>query len=327
MDDLLSCRPILHSTDIERTRAFLGTRAIHLEPLGDARASAGFNVRYNGLYLPRLWLGYIRYGAAVEVRVSPTRDDYWVHFPIKGRLSIGTADASLDIGPSRAGVTSPSQFHRIRSDAQGARLSLSINGEALRRHLADLLNDAPAAPLELARAIDLQAGFGLGFAQLLRAIAHDVCASGSLAHPRVAHDFEQLVLTSLLLSVPHTHTEALRRCERRVAPRDVRRAVDFMIENARHPIGLADLVQASGVPGRTLLQHFRDAHGVSPMRFLRNHRLQRVRDELLGVEARSVSETALRWGFAHFGRFAAMYRARFGESPSSTLARGRLRNE
>ena len=31
--------------------------------------------------------------------------------------------------------------------------------------------------------------------------------------------------------------------------------------------------------------------------------------------------TALGWGFSHFGRFAQLYRERFGERPSETLRR------
>ena len=35
----------------------------------------------------------------------------------------------------------------------------------------------------------------------------------------------------------------------------------------------------------------------------------------------TVTETAYRYGFTHMGRFAAEYRARFGEAPSTTLGR------
>ena len=77
------------------------------------------------------------------------------------------------------------------------------------------------------------------------------------------------------------------------------------------------------IAGRTLLKHFREFHGVSPMRYVRNHRLQRAREDLLGAGALAVSEVALHWGFTHLGRFAAEYRRRFGESPSSTRARAR----
>jgi transcriptional regulator GlxA family with amidase domain len=87
---------------------------------------------------------------------------------------------------------------------------------------------------------------------------------------------------------------------------------------------VADLVAASGVPGRTLFKHFRDSKGTSPMRYLRNARLEKVRHALTRAEpGDSVTVIAMIWGFSHMGRFAVEYRARFGESPSDTLRKGR----
>ena len=37
------------------------------------------------------------------------------------------------------------------------------------------------------------------------------------------------------------------------------------------------------------------------------------------TSAPTVAELAARWGFAHPGRFAVAYRAKFGHSPSETL--------
>jgi transcriptional regulator GlxA family with amidase domain len=108
-----------------------------------------------------------------------------------------------------------------------------------------------------------------------------------------------------------------------IVPRDVLRTIDYILANLAQPIALADLVRASGVAGRTLLKHFRDCKGASPMRYVRDLRLQRVRDELLSGKARTVNQTALRWGFTHLGRFAAEYRRRFGEYPTATRARAK----
>lgn len=321
----LACRPILHSRDIEETRAFLAARAIRLDVAGPARERAAFDARYNGVYLPKLWLGYIRYGSAVTARLLPARGDYWVHFPMHGVLEVESGWRRLGFDPRRAAMTSAFEECVLRTGAQTARLSLAIRGEALMQHLAALLDDAPVEPLRLAGAIELGSGAGLGFARLVQAVGGDFCRSGMLSNPLIANDFEQLVLTTLLLSQPHNYSERLRQRERRVLPRDVRRALDYIHEKAAAPIMLADLVQASGVPGRTLLKHFRELYGVSPMRYLRNHRLSRVRAELLGAQAGPVSETAGRWGFTHFGRFAVEYRRRFGESPSQTRARGAAR--
>lgn len=323
MQALLDRRPILHSRDIEETRAFLSSRAIQLDLPGSPRDRAGFEVCYNGIYLHSLWLGFIRYGAIAAAHVQPTRGDYWVHFPLHGRLSVATAGEVHDCDPRHAALTSPVDVLAITSDARTARLSISIHGEALMRHLAGLLDDAPLQPLRFAPSLALETGFGRFFAHMLRDAAEDFCQAAALAHPLAGNDFEQLVMTSLLLSHPHNYSAALRRRGRRVSPRDVRRAVDYIRENAGKPLTLGELAQASGVAGRTLLKHFHDAHGVSPMRYLRDHRLRLVREELLAGGAGSVSEAAARWGFAHFGRFSIEYRRRFGESPSATLARSR----
>ena len=322
----LASRPILHSRDIEETRAFLRARHVRFDVQGGERDRSAFEVRYNGVYLPRLWLGYIRYGAPAASRVSPARADYWVHLPMHGRLALTSGWSSQDYDPRRAALTSPPDEHTLRFGAGLARLCLSIHADALTRHLADLLQDATREPLRLGHMLDLDGGPGLGFARLLHAVAGDACVAGTLSEPRVAADFEQLLMTSLLFSVPHNYSEALRRRERRIAPRDVRRAVDYLTENAAQALTLGDLARVSGVAGRTLIQHFKDAYGISPMRYLRNHRLLRVREELLRDPAARVSEVATRWGFTHLGRFAQEYRRRFGELPSAARsAAGLLR--
>jgi len=97
-----------------------------------------------------------------------------------------------------------------------------------------------------------------------------------------------------------------------------------MQANLDAAIGLPEIVVASGVPGRTLLQHFRDFKGVSPMRYLRTTRYQKVRDALHRAEPEEgITEIAAKWGFTHMGRFSVEYRRRFGESPSATLRRRR----
>jgi AraC-like DNA-binding protein len=88
---------------------------------------------------------------------------------------------------------------------------------------------------------------------------------------------------------------------------------------------LPEIVAACGVPGRTLIQHFRDFKGTSPMRYVRSARYEKVREVLCRAEhGQSVTEIAARWGFSHLGRFSVEYRRRFGESPSETLRQRRI---
>jgi transcriptional regulator GlxA family with amidase domain len=51
-------------------------------------------------------------------------------------------------------------------------------------------------------------------------------------------------------------------------------------------------------------------------------RLEHVNAELMaGGSSNSVTDVAIKWGFVHLGRFAQMYRDRYGELPSETLRR------
>ena len=66
----------------------------------------------------------------------------------------------------------------------------------------------------------------------------------------------------------------------------------------------------------------REARQLGLTGYVKNRRLDRVRAELADAVPNSgvgVTDIATRWGFTHLGRFAAIYRARFGESPSETL--------
>jgi AraC-like DNA-binding protein len=321
MRTLLERVPILRSRDFACAQAFLAERNIDLALTGDGEDRAGFDVRYNGVYLPGIWLGYIEYGAAVTARVSPRRGDYWVHVPLRGGFESAMGGLVTECSARRGVIASPREIHVIRSRPGAARLSLSINGETLAVQLAALLGDAPGARLEFMPGIGLDHGYGANLAQALHAAAARLESEDWPRSPLAASEFEQAVMTELLLCHPSNYSRALGRRMHPIAPRDVARALEFMHEHLAQPIRLADLVRVSGVAGRTLLKHFEDFEGQSPMRYLRGLRMKRVREQLLSGRTQSVARSARRWGFAHLGRFSVEYRRRFGEPPSATLQR------
>jgi AraC-like DNA-binding protein len=316
-------RPLLErlrihcSRDIEETRAFLHARSIRLD-LGPDQSA--FEIRYNGLYMPTLWLGYMGYGSAVTSRYSPVRGDCWIQLPLHGSFESSLGRERRLCNP-RVGVITPAgEPHIMRSEANTARLGMAIDGGALMAQLAVLLDEPPVAPLRFEPEISFERGFGRSLARIVRCVVHELETCDDLRDPQLAKRFAEFVMTGLLLSHPHNYSDALRRRERPIAPRDVRRALDYIHDHLGEDITLADLVRASGVPGRTLLQHFRDFKGVSPMRYVRNARLQRVREDLRAGRFACVGEAAARWQFTHAGRFSAEYRRRFGENPSQTFA-------
>jgi len=98
---------------------------------------------------------------------------------------------------------------------------------------------------------------------------------------------------------------------------------DFIRANSHRRILLHELSEVSGLSRRGLEYLFADLLGVRVSAYLLELRYHGVRRELLAAEPSHglVKQVAMNWGFWHLGRFAAEYRALFGENPSATLVR------
>jgi AraC family ethanolamine operon transcriptional activator len=74
------------------------------------------------------------------------------------------------------------------------------------------------------------------------------------------------------------------------------------------------------VSARTLEYAFRERFGVTPVRFLKLHRLNAAHNALRRASRDdTVSAVAIRCGFSDFGHFARDYRELFAQLPSETL--------
>lgn len=97
-------------------------------------------------------------------------------------------------------------------------------------------------------------------------------------------------------------------------------------EDLETPNCMSDVADRLSVAERTLRSCCRRILGMSPGRYIRARRLYMARRSLTTSDpaSTSVTEIALQHGFFEFGRFAGVYRAEFGESPSATLRRARV---
>lgn len=97
---------------------------------------------------------------------------------------------------------------------------------------------------------------------------------------------------------------------------------DWIEAHLREPLTIDDLCRAAGVGERSLQLTFASQRGVSPMRYVAERRLAAARRILVRSDpGADVTSVAIAVGFSHLGRFAAMYRQTYGESPSRTIRR------
>lgn len=158
-------------------------------------------------------------------------------------------------------------------------------------------------------------------AGLLQASRSDAAGNSPLG----SEGLQQMVLQELVEQIASTGEAELPYMERVRALQVCRRALGYVEERMGHDYlpTITELCQTFGVSERTLQYGFQSYVNMSPRAYLRICRLNRARDALRQPATRdaTVTEVAMRFGFFHMGKFSQSYRAHFGESPSTTLAR------
>lgn len=132
----------------------------------------------------------------------------------------------------------------------------------------------------------------------------------------------RLLAATLLHVFPNTYADTDRaEHPEAVSSPLLRRAIDYIHANCARDITMADIADAVSVTPRAVQYMFRRQLDTTPMGYLRRLRLERARTDLLSADPTrdTVAAIAMRWGFAHTGRFSQVYRGEFGESPSATL--------
>ncbi|MQA11751.1 MAG: helix-turn-helix domain-containing protein [Pseudonocardiaceae bacterium] len=264
------------------------------------------------------------YGPAVEIGCSPPIDLVTVNFVFGGEMYIEDGSGSTVAGGSNAAAFCFHEDVRMRWTPGLRQLMLTVEKPRIERYLRNLLHEQVRRPLRFHTPVDL-AGSGQGIAAAVRNLRHALELCGKAGPPPVlAAELEHGILTSLLLGQPHNYTDAIYSARALPAPRVVRRVVELIDSEPQTAFTVADLAMFAGVSERSLHAAFRRQLGASPMSYVRRRRLAQAHDELLRLDPTAgvkVTDVALRYGFSHAGRFAAAYRARFGESPSVTLRR------
>ena len=156
--------------------------------------------------------------------------------------------------------------------------------------------------------------------QRLKSILHHL--RGASATPRLsafaareARDFSTYMAT---VAWETSTTPKEPRDSFRNRARLARRAEAWMRDHLDQPVQIPDVCLAMGASRRELEYAFRACFDQSPRDFLQALRLNAIRLSLRRG-ATQITEVALDHGVTHLGRFAAQYRALFGESPSETL--------
>ncbi|WP_308283767.1 helix-turn-helix transcriptional regulator [Streptomyces buecherae] len=268
-------------------------------------------------------VGYFASPLTVRVRAAEGRHSYFVNLGVSGAIAASRDGLDATLTTATAGVVNPGDTQELRPvrKAPSRFLGLRIDAALVDQAYAALTGVPPRSTVRFDFALDLAGPKGRAVHLLVRSLVEQL-DSGDPLFQRAELQRGQLrcLVTALLLAQPHSHTDALHDGPRPGHPRSLRAALAFVETHLAERITLADIADAAGCAPRTISSAFRDRLGLSPLAYVRDLRLDRVREDIL-TTTDSVGTVAYRWGITHLGRFAADYRARFHELPSTTAAR------
>ncbi|WP_069713602.1 AraC family transcriptional regulator [Curtobacterium sp. ER1/6] len=247
--------------------------------------------------------------------VIAPRTDHVVFWLTRGRLEMHFADRTRVIEPGSPYIASASEAYRFVS-ADTVYNGLHLADPFLRSVGEELGYRLPDGPL-----LFDQQDATVAQREPLRRLVQDLAPA--LLDDRVVGPMRTALNRRLAVVVLDTFPIRNRGEDVPVANR-LRDAIRYIEAHADDRPSVPEIAEASGLSQRGLQDVFARTLGTTPNRFLRDHRLDCVRRELLrAVGDDGVTPVARRWGFTNPGRFAAAYRDRFGEDPAATLRASR----
>jgi AraC-like DNA-binding protein len=307
---------------IDQAKAAVEEKYYRISSLDLIDHCASYRFRVDGVKLGALSVGNAWYNAGIKVTMDDLATSYYINIPQTGTMQVDHRGESVDIWSARAAVFQPVGGVRMRTSGDYASYAIQIDRVALENQLEALLGRPVTRHLDLAASLDLTRPVGTGWARLVRLLAVEATARyTTLTNPLIAAALHEAVLTGLLHAADYPERALLAQPVNAWGVTPVYRAIEAMHGNPDNPFTTVDLARVAGCSVRSLQEGFRRHIGLSPLRYLREVRIEHAHHDLVHGHPghTTVTEIAHRWGFAHLGRFAAIYGATYGRPPSRTL--------
>lgn len=280
-------------------------------------------------------VGYLTYSAEVSLQMPPSEDFYHVNLTIGGHTDAWREDRQT-CQTARDGfgvVLVPDRLSRVTWSSDAEQVIFRFSRQRLETHLARLIGRDVTEPIRFDLGLDLRtpAGSSLYFTALHMVQELDRLKSKP-GFAQMIRPMEELVMTQFLFASTHSFRDCLdfegsaptfsSRGGGLLRDPRVQRVLEYIELRLGDAITLEELASVGAVSIRRLHALFRSDLETSPQAYIQERRLESVRSALeKGIVTDSVGRIASDFGFIHMGRFAALYRKRYGELPSATLRR------
>jgi AraC family transcriptional regulator, ethanolamine operon transcriptional activator len=141
-----------------------------------------------------------------------------------------------------------------------------------------------------------------------------------LCYPQVQRNMHSAIIGHILETLGQAHSAPMPAPSFKARSHLVNAAIEYAQARPSDPPTVEELCSKLNISRRLLNYYFQEVLGSSPHHYLNKLRLNGVRRELRAAAPHTaIRDIAAQWGFSHLPRFAAEYRALFGELPSATV--------
>lgn len=284
-----------------------------------------FQFHMNGVRFGRTALYFNRYESGCTVRAGE-HDSLFLNVAGRRSFCFTSAAGTFIASPRKAVALMPGQGMKIERPSGSEILVLTVKPSDLVDCFEEQTGRRHRGPLLFDQSIDLAGSYGGLFKRQIRFLLSELEHDDKIVQsPLFRKSCDQMIMTTLLFLSPPLR-ERLEEAPPYTVPGPVSRAEEYMRAHLEDHVTIADLLEACDCSRGMLFSAFRSARGFTPLEFLNEQRLQSARTQLTNpLPGDSVSSVAMKYGFNSFGRFAQVYRKRFGELPSETLRKGRMK--
>jgi AraC-like DNA-binding protein len=281
------------------------------------------HTRLDRLPCGRLSLLKLRHGYGAAMSIDPDCLDgyYLLVLPTQGQAVFHFDGQSIEVSPNKAFLISPDRRFHFKVSHDYEQILLRLDRPAIDDAWCRLTGEDEAPDICFDAVIPLCTASWQALLPMLQWVVRctGLGQGQNVAQAALLAQTEMLVATTLLLHQPHSMAAQLWPAPPPSAPKGIRRAQAYMLENLGERVPVAMVASHCGLSVRRLQALFKDECGQTPLQWLRMQRLQAVRQALSQPDnANNISDTATRFGFTHLGEFSRAYRQAFGETPQKT---------
>jgi AraC-like DNA-binding protein len=222
--------------------------------------------------------------------------------------------------PNQFRVLSMNPGTEILSKSKRTVLQLVVPFSEIQRRARSYFEYDGALPLQFSPLVDTNTSHGRAFLSLVQYYYSLLtCDQNIFSNQMVATSSKELLISAIIGQLPHNYSKLSNiSTTQNLALAVVERAEEYMQNHAEQAISIEHLAKEVACSERTLHASFKKVRLSSPLRVLRNIRLDYAKQDLTNSTS-SVTEAAFKWGFSNLGRFSKFYAEKFGEKPSQTL--------